>query len=159
MKIAVRDALSESDLLATRKVLAEYLSLQVDNYTDPKAVARAHQRELDALPGRYSPPLGRLFLGLANEVPAGCVALAEQSPGVGEMKRLYVREQFRGHGLGRALARATVDAGRPAGYSALRLDVHISRQPAIALYESLGFRRVKPWIETPFDLVFMELGL
>jgi ribosomal protein S18 acetylase RimI-like enzyme len=159
VQISVRPVLAGADLTATRDLLAEYLSQQVDNYPDPQAVDRAHRRELATLPGKYAPPRGGLFLGLAGIAPAGCVALSEQSTAIAEMKRLYVRDQYRGLGLGRTLARATIEAAHNGNYAALRLDVHVSRLPAIALYESLGFQRVKPWVETTFDLLFMELHL
>ena len=159
MQLRVRPVRQRSELSALRELLTEYLSLQVDNYPDPASVARAHRHELAALPGRFARPDGDLFLGSVRDLTAGCVALQGHAVGIGELKRLYVREEFRGFGLGRLLTQTVVDAARDTGYSRLRLDVHVSRAPAISLYESLGFIRVEPWTETPFDLVFMEKTL
>jgi GNAT superfamily N-acetyltransferase len=156
MNVSVRPLGGQADLEAIRGLMAEYLAIQVDNYPDPQAVARHHREELAGLPGPYSPPGGALFIGLAGDQPAGCVALRPQSDGVAEMKRLFVRDDFRGFGLGRRLAEAVVDAATQAGNSLLRLDVHVSRLPAIALYHSLGFSPVEPWEQTPFELLFME---
>lgn len=108
-----------------------------------------NEPELAALPGKYAPPLGAVLLAWHGERAVGCVALRPVDGTIGEMKRLYVRPEGRGLGLGRSLAEAVIAAAREAGYRELRLDVMPEFERARALYRSLGFLPAEPVTYNP----------
>jgi ribosomal protein S18 acetylase RimI-like enzyme len=103
------------------------------------------QKELDALPGPYAPPDGELLLAKRGDHVLGCIGLKPLAPGVGELKRLYVREQARGLGVGKALIAAITQVARERGYAQVKLDTLPQMQSAIALYRSAGFAPIAPY--------------
>ena len=107
------------------------------------------EEELSALPGRYAPPDGRLYLALVDDQPAGCIGLRRLDGETCEMKRLYVRGDARGLGLGRALAERVISDARALGYREMRLDTLPSMRSAQALYRRLGFSEIPPYCENP----------
>ena len=122
---------------------------------------QSFDKELEGLPGDYAPPAGRLLLAEHEGKIAGCVALHKIGDGVCEMKRLYVRPEFRGKALGRALAERVIKEARAIGYARMRLDTIVGQMDAaIALYRELGFREVAPYRENPIaGAIYMELKL
>ncbi len=116
--------------------------------------------ELATLPGKYARPGGRLYLALVDDVPAGCIAMRRLSESRAEMKRLYVRDSFRGLSLGRALAQRVIAEARADGCSDLVLDTLSSMYRAQALYRSLGFVETTAYYDCPIaGTVFMRLAL
>lgn len=119
------------------------------------------EAELDGLPGKYAPSSGRLFLVSVDGKTAGCIALRKLEDGICEMKRLYIRENFRGFGLGNKLIEKLIVEARLAGYKKMRLDTLPDKMSkAVKIYESHGFRRIPPYYPNPYgDTLFMELDL
>jgi GNAT superfamily N-acetyltransferase len=118
---------------------------------------RDFEDELAALPGYYRALLvarddaGRLI---------GSAAVKHLPDGASELKRLYVRPQARGTGLGKALAAAAIDRARQLGYAVIRLDTLPTMEAARAIYASLGFKPCEPWVDHPIaGVLFFELHL
>jgi len=101
--------------------------------------------ELAALPDPYVPPNGALLIAHAGADVAGCVGLRPLDGRTGEMKRLYVRPDYRSYGFGKRLVEAVIHAARQAGHSELRLDTLPSMASAQALYHRLGFVEIPPY--------------
>lgn len=118
-------------------------------------------KELAGLPGDYAPPAGRLLLAMHDDKLAGCVALHKLEAGICEMKRLYLRSQFRGKGLGRILAERIISDARQIGYQRMRLDtVEPVMKDAVAMYRRLGFKEIAPYCANPIaGALYMELRL
>lgn len=150
---SIRPVDCEADLDAARALFREYTAA-LDFDLDFQDI----EEELAALPGPYARPEGIILLAEVDDEPAGIVALKPfDAPGVCEMKRLYVRPQYRGRGLGRALGTAILEAARRLGYETMRLDTVASMTPARELYRSLGFEERPPYYHNPLDdVVYME---
>ena len=118
------------------------------------------ERELADLPGAYAPPRGALLLAWADESVAGCVAMRPLESRICEMKRLWVRPDFRGRGIGEALARAIMLRAARSGYARMRLDTLPGMKKAQAIYGTLGFRPIGPYYRNPDACtVYLEADL
>ena len=133
---------------------------EYENFLGVDLCFQGFEEELKTLPGNYAPPKGRLLLAQDYRDVMGCVALRELEASTCEMKRLYVRSNYRGKKLGRKLAEKIIEEARQIGYSRMRLDSLQCLNEALALYKSLGFKEVHSYYHNPLpDVVYMELEL
>lgn len=107
------------------------------------------EAELEALPGSYAPPGGRLLLALHEQMPVGCVALQRITSSRAEMKRLYVPPSARGLGVGRKLVAEILTEAQAIGYSEVVLDTLPNMIEAQRLYQQFGFRDIEPYRPNP----------
>ena len=144
-------ATTAADLAAVAGLFRAYAaSLSID------LNLQAFDAELAALPGPYRPPTGALLLARAPDAaPVGCIALKPLGPpgggdGVCEIKRLYVRPEARGAGLGEALVARIIVAARGAGHGEIKLDTLAEMTAARALYRRFGFVDIPDYGTFPY---------
>lgn len=159
--LAISQAESSAQIALVRELFLEYaeslgFSLCFQNFDAESA----------GLPGDYAPPKGRLLLAYYEAELAGCVALHEldswpDGMRICEMKRLYVRPQFRGKAVGRALIESVIAEARQVAYASMRLDtVEPVMKTALAMYRRFGFHEIAPYCANPIEgAVYMELIL
>ena len=148
-------AASDEDVAQVRRLFQEYW----DSFGFTPCFQN-FGRELAELPGKYAPPEGRLGLALVDGRPAGCVALRRIDAARCEAKRLYVKPEARGHGLGGALLAWVIAEARAAGYRELLGDTMPVMQRALAMYDRLGFERTGPYAaEATAGAIYLRLKL
>lgn len=151
----IKQAQTKIEIEEVRSLFREY-----EAFLDVDLCFQSFEEELASLPGKYSRPSGDLFIALDGEKIVGCVAVRKLADGECEMKRLFVRPEARGKGLGRKLAHEIIKTARELGYSLMRLDTLDKLPKAMHLYEALGFRRTEPYYENPLPgVVYWELAL
>jgi GNAT superfamily N-acetyltransferase len=149
------DAASMEQLETARGLFLEY-----ERYLQVDLCFQKFEEELAALPGDYAVPDGALLLAVAEDAATGCVAMRKIEPGVCEMKRLYVRPPFQRQGIGKQLAITIIDKAREVGYRKMRLDTLNTLDAAMALYASIGFRKINPYYDNPLPgAVYWEVDL
>lgn len=143
-EILIRQAESPAEIEAARELFLEYQrSLGLD------LGFQGFAEEVATLPGAYAPPLGRLLLAIRGDQIVGCIALRPIGDHDCEMKRLYVRPEGQGLGLGRRLSETLIAAAEALGYRRMLLDTLPSMGTAQRLYESLGFVDIAPYRQNP----------
>jgi GNAT superfamily N-acetyltransferase len=162
-------ATSEADYAAFGRLVAEYQGWLHELYAGVAgwfAAVAAHQSldsELANLREKYGPPEGKTLLAIRDGEVVGGVAYRDLHDGSCEMKRMFVPERFQGHGTGRRLCLALIEAATADGFPLMRLDTGFLNTTAMAMYESIGFRMCPAYQDYPADLLvhlrFMELPL
>lgn len=151
------DALPE-----VRGLFSEYTDLLVRGDADfaNYLAIQNYDTELEHLETKYGLPHGRLYLAYCENFAAGCIALRRLDEQNCEMKRLYVRPQFRGQHIGKLLTRQIIlDAGE-IGYSHILLDTLPFLKSAIQLYQNLGFYEIPCYNDSPLETsIYMRLDL
>jgi GNAT superfamily N-acetyltransferase len=145
-----------------RELFTEYTRLIIDRDSSFREylAMQNYEEELFHLEKKYGPPFGRLYLAYCNQVLAGCIALRQLDEHRCEMKRLYVRPQFRKQHIGSILVRRVIAEAKSIGYKHLLLDTFPFLDVAVRMYEKLGFRHISRYNDSPMDsTIYMQLDL
>lgn len=149
---------------------AEEIGLLFSEYTDMLIAGdpsfqkyleiQNYEEELCHLETKYGPPAGRLYLACQEEHPAGCIGLRKMDEASCEMKRLYVRQIYRGQSIGRRLIEKIIDDARKIGYQYMFLDTLPFLQTAISMYREYGFYEIPRYNDSPMtSCIYMKLDL
>ncbi len=154
--ITFKKAVSEEDF-EMGKVLFQ-------NYAEGLGIDLAFQDfagELEDIATQYGEPEGVLFLIFSKEKEAiGCFGVRKFSAGICELKRMYLKDRFRGQGIGKRMMEEALSAATQLGYTKIRLDSIEQMQPAIALYKQFGFYEVEPYRYNPVEgAIYFEKDL
>lgn len=143
------------ELEIIRELFADY-----QKELDEDLCFQSFEAELDDPLAKYAPPEGALFLAYWNDDVAGCIALQYLDEGVCEMKRLYVKPDFRKHRIGEALSLHLMSVAKALGYHTMKLDTLQKLQAAIHLYKKIGFEQTAAYYANPIaGVVYMQKSL
>jgi ribosomal protein S18 acetylase RimI-like enzyme len=117
-------------------------------------------REIRDLKEEYTNNGGGILLCYEDGVPVGCVGLRRFKDDICEMKRLYLRNEFRGSGTGKMLATKIIEKAKELGYEKMRLDTIETMKEAISIYKKIGFKEIDAYRENPVPgVIYMEIDL
>lgn len=144
--------LDAQDIGSAKEIIQEYLHwIGVD-------LSFQHiEDELANFPDLYQEPEGAFLMAKVGQQFAGCVGLKKIDEHVCEMKRLFVREEFRTLGIGKALVERILAEAKELEYTAIRLDTLSWMKGAVGLYRKFGFVEIGQYVENPLPgAIFME---
>jgi GNAT superfamily N-acetyltransferase len=165
-RYTISPAQSVADIDAIRMLIQTYSQTQVPKQQITLAA------EITSLPGRFSSPHGAMLLARTTtpeQTPIGWIGLRPfpelydpQSPDrstyVSQAKRLFVQEQYRGLGVGKALVQAVASTAKEKGYKQIKISVETHLKREIEMYKRWGFVVMEKYCEMP-DLEFLVLEL
>lgn len=165
------EALSTADLLV-RAATVELLEVDPRSATARSAVGQ-YFAELDArFPGGFDvaaaeaddvadPDLHtvRFLVATSDGDPVACGGVRELGPGIGEIKRMWVHDAWRGAGLGARLLRHLEAVSAEMGHRVVRLDTNGTLTEAIAMYDRAGYRRIERYNDNPYAQAFFEKAI
>lgn len=157
MEFEIIPAYGRSDDI--RALFAEYMDMLIENDSvfEKYLALQNYEEELRDLRVKYGEPKGRLYLALHDGKAAGCIGMKYHDEHCCELKRLYVRPEYRGNGLADRLCRLIMRDAEAAGYDYILLDTLPFLTGAKHIYDKLGFYITKPYNDSPMgNSIFMR---
>lgn len=145
-----------------KELFREYTNMLVENDEEFKNYLEIqnYDEELNDLELKYSKPWGRLYIVFCDDKPGGCIALKKIDKLNCEMKRLYVRKEYRGKKISEKLINKIIDDAVKIGYNHMLLDTLPFLKSAIHLYKKFGFYEIESYNNSPMDTsIYMKLDI
>lgn len=143
-------------------LFSEYTDMLIENDSSFQQYLglQNYDEEIKHLEVKYGMPDGRLYVVYCDGKLAGCIGLRKIDDQNCEMKRLYVRPQFRGKKIGNLLIEKIIADAKAIGYSYMLLDTLPFLQSAIHMYKKCGFYEIESYNDSPMDTsIYMKLDL
>lgn len=145
-----------------KELFREYTELLIKNDETFKKYLELqnYDKEIENLEEKYGLPFGRIYILFYDEEVAGCVGLKKIDEKSCELKRLYVRDKFRGKKLGEELVKKIIQDAKEIGYKNILLDTLPFLDRAIMLYKKYNFYEIESYNDSPMsNSIFMKLDL
>ncbi|MCO5949226.1 GNAT family N-acetyltransferase [Mucilaginibacter flavidus] len=154
-QITYRIATTAEEFENGKKLFHEYvISLNVD------LSFQNFETELETIDTQYNKPAGALLLAMDGDAFVGCSGIRKLDDETAELKRMYVKNQYRGYQVGVALLQRSCEIAKQLGYKKLRLDTLASMTKAQQLYAASGFYEIEPYRFNPLPgTMYMEKEL
>lgn len=119
-----------------------------------------YDNEIENPEEKYGLPKGRLYVAYFENKVAGCIALRPLNDTQCEMKRLYVKPQFRNKGIAKILVEKIISDAKEIGYNSMLLDTLPFLTAATNMYKKMGFYEFECYNDSPLDnTIYMKLDL
>ena len=134
-----------------KSLFTEYTEYLVENDVEFKKYLeiQKYDNEIENLEDKYGMPWGRLYIAFYEIQVAGCIALRKLNDTQCEMKRLYVKPEFRNKGIAKMLVEKVISDSKEIGYSSMLLDTLPFLQTAIKMYKKIGFYEIGCYNDSP----------
>ena len=145
-----------------KELFGEYTKMLVegDSRFSEYLVIQNYDEEVEHPEKKYGPPGGRLYLAYADSQVAGCIGLRRLDDENCEIKRLYVKPEYRKNGLGKKLIDRIISDAKEVGYRHILLDTLPFLKTALKIYESYGFYEIDCYNNSPLDTtIYLRLDL
>lgn len=153
--ITFKTAITNADFIDAKDLFIQYAqSLDID------LGFQGFDHELAIIGIQYNKPSGAVLLAYKDDLAVGCAGIRHFDKGISELKRMFVRPEYRQCKIGRHLMAMAVDAAVALGYESIRLDTLSYMKNALGLYRSLGFYEIPAYRFNPAgDAIYMEKRL
>lgn len=145
-----------------KELFSEYTNMLVENDPNFKEYLELqnYDSEIEHLTEKYGLPYGRLYIVQIDNEFAGCIGLKRIDNQNCEMKRLYVKPEFRGHKIASRPIKTIIEDAKSIGYKTMLLDTLPFLTGAIHIYKKIGFYEIEPYNNSPLDTsIYMRLDL
>ena len=137
-------AISDEDYEIAKNLFLEYadeLNINLD-FQD-------FDEELESIKDQYQRPNGGIIFLKINDMVFGCVGIRKFESNICELKRMYIKKQYRGKGFGQQLLNSAINLAKSLNYNKIRLDTLPTMKEASHIYKKSGFYEIEQYRYNP----------